>query len=390
MCDGNDREGPEAVKATIHDSARQHAVRTHDIVAYLRARRWREREYHEGQYAVWERKIDGEAVEILLPLNNAYRDYDTRIAEVLRTLEAVEQRSQLDILFDLRTVTHDVTRISADGEALIDGTISLQGGAQFVACVQRLVLAAASGAVQPRSVYGASFPEAAAAFVQQVRIGIVHGSFTVAVCMPIAAEAQQVRISSQEMSFARRVTLQLIQTLHTLSDAADRARRNETLEPLLEVAPGGVSADLCEALIGLYEGSQAEQIRFSVTWSPLRPPPAGTVSDVTLPAGVVPVLQETVRVLYATAPREDVTVQGFVVRLEPATHASQGRATIHGLFDGAFRSIVCDLAGEDYRRTLHAYERRQMIRCTGDLVREGETYVLRNPHAVAILDTNQD
>ncbi len=374
------------MKATIHDSIRRHAVRPRDIAAYLRARHWREREYHEGQYAVWERKTGGETVEMLLPLSDAYRDYDARIAEILHTLEAVEQRSLLDILSDLRTVVYDVTRISADGAALIDGTISLQGGAQFVAHVERLVLAAASYAVQPRSVYSAGFPEAAAAFVQQVRIGIVHGSFTVAVCMPVAAEAPQARVSSRKMSFARRVTLQLIQTLHTLSDAADRAIRNDTLEPLLEVAPGGVSADLCEALIGLYEGSQADQIRFGVTWSPRRPPPAGAVSDVTLPAGVVPALQDTVRALRATMPREDVTVQGFVVHLEPAPHASSGRATLQGLVDGAFHSVVCDLAGEDYRRALEAYERRQMIRCTGDLVRDKETFVLRNPHAVTILD----
>lgn len=50
------------MNATIHDSIRRHAVRAHDIAAYLRARHWCEREYHEGQCAVWERKIGGEAV----------------------------------------------------------------------------------------------------------------------------------------------------------------------------------------------------------------------------------------------------------------------------------------------------------------------------------------
>jgi hypothetical protein len=374
------------MKATIRDSTILRAVRPHDVVAYLRAQHWREREHHEGQYAIWQRKSDNEPVEILLPLNKAYRDYATRIAEALQTLEAVEQRSQRDILADIQNVACDVTHISAESEALSGGTISLHGGAQFVASVQRLMLAAACSAVQPRPVYGNHVPAAAAAYVQQARIGIGHGSFAVAVYTPVASDVQpQVRPGSRKTPFARRVTLLLIQALHTLRDAADRAARSGTIEPLLEVAPGGVSADLCDALVGLYEGSHADQIRFNVAWSPLRPAPADAVSAVDLPAGVVPLLQATSSTLRDAALREGVAVQGFITRLE-RTAPTSGEATISGLIDGALRSVVCDLAGENYRRALAAYERRQTIQCIGDLTREGERYVLRNLRDVTILE----
>ncbi|MCS6841079.1 MAG: hypothetical protein NZ701_09880, partial [Roseiflexus sp.] len=55
--------------------------------------------------------------------------------------------------------------------------------------------------------------------------------------------------------------------------------------------------------------------------------------------------------------------------------------------DGAFHSVECDLAGEDYRRALDAYERRQIIRCTGDLDRAGERSILRHPRDVTILNS---
>ncbi|MCS6937785.1 MAG: hypothetical protein NZM94_00860, partial [Roseiflexus sp.] len=278
-------------------------------------------------------------------------------------------------------------RISAEGEALSGGTISLHGGAQFVASVQRLLLAAACSAVQPRPVYGDRVPEAALHYAQQARIGIGHSSFTVAVYTPIASDVQpQVRSGSRKTPFARRVTLLLIQALHTLRDAANRAVHSGTIEPLLEVAPGGLSAELCDALVGLYEGSQADRIRFDVAWSPLRPAPVDTVSAVEIPAGVVPFLRDTGRTLRETTPREDVVVQGFVVRLEPIDDL-RGRVTIGGLIDGAFHSVECDLAGEDYRRALDAYERRQIIRCTGDLDRAGERSILRNPRDVTILNS---
>lgn len=375
------------MKAAIRDSTILRAVRPDDVVAYLRARHWREREHREGQYAIWQRKSDGEPFEILLPLNSAYRDYAARIAEALQTLEAVEQRSQYDILTDIQNVACDVTHISAEGEALSGGTISLHGGAQFVASVQRLLLAAACGAVQPRSVYGDRVPEAALHYVQQARIGVGHGSFNVAVYAPVAPDApSQGRTGSRKTPFARRVTLLLLQALHTLRDAADRAAHSGTIEPLLEVSPDGVSAELCDALVGLYEGSQADQIRFSVAWSPRRPAPADTVPAVEIPASVVPFLRDTGRALRETTLRENVVVQGFLVRLEPIDDR-RGRVTIGGLIDGALRSVMCDLAGENYRRAFEAYERRRIIRCTGDLAREGKGFRLLFPRDVMIFES---
>lgn len=141
------------MKSTIRNSRVSGAVHPADIEAYLSAHRWREVERRAEAYAIWQRTGDDEPVEILLPLSTAYRDYAARIADVLRTLEAVEQRSQLDILADIHTVACDMIHISAEGEVLAGGTISLLGGTQFIASVQNLMLAAACSAVQPRPVF---------------------------------------------------------------------------------------------------------------------------------------------------------------------------------------------------------------------------------------------
>lgn len=317
------------MKAAIRDNATLRAVRPHDVVAYLRARHWREHKQCEGQYAIWQHESDGEPFEILLPLNSAYRDYATRIAEALQTLEAVEQRSQHDILTDIQNVACDVTHISAEGEALSGGTISLHGGAQFVASVQRLLLAAAHSAAWRRYVYGDRAPKAAKAYVQQARIRMGRGSFTVAVYAPVVSDTQpQARSESQETPFARKVTLLLLQALYTLRDAADRVAHSGAIK-LRKVLLDNSSAELCDALVGLYEGSQADQIRFSVAWSPLRPAPAKTVPAVEIPASAVPFLRNTGRVLREMTLRGDVVVQGFPVRLEPIDDRRR-RVTISG------------------------------------------------------------
>ena len=374
------------MKATIRDSTILRAVRSQDVAVYLHARRWREQERREGEYAIWQRTGDNEPVEILLPLNTAYRDYAARIAGVLQTLEAVEQRSQLDILADIQTVGCDAIHMSAEGEALAGGAISLHGGTQFVAGVQNLMLAAACSAVQPRPVFDDPVPEAAMAYVQQVRISMGRGSFMVSIKAPVDLEATQTHIGKRKTSFARRTTLILMQSLSVVRDALDRSTSGDTIETLLEVAPGGISANLCDALVDLYRGSQADQIRFSVTWSPLRRVPHDAVSDVTIPADVVPLLREASRILRETTLREGFVLQGFVVDLEPESDHRQGRAIIAGLIDGDLHKVECNLAGTHYLRARRAFDRRQVIHCTGDLKQSGQRYILDNPRNVTLLD----
>jgi hypothetical protein len=372
--------------STIRNSAVLRAVRPQDVAVYLQARRWREQERREGEYAIWQRTADDEPVEILLPLNTAYRDYAARIAGVLQTLEAVEQRSQLDILADIQTVGCDTIHVSAEGEALAGGAISLHGGTLFIAGVQNLMLPAACSAVQPRPVFDDPVPEAAMAYVQQVRISMGRGSFMVSIKAPVDLEATQTHIGKRKASFARRTTLILMQSLSVVRDALDRSTSGDTIETLLEVAPGGISANLCYALVDLYRGSLADQIRFSVAWSPLRRVPHDAVSDVTIPAGVVPLLQDASRLLRETTLREGFILPGFVVGLEPESDDRLGRAIIAGLIDGDLHQVECDLTGTHYHRARRAFDRRQVIRCTGDLVQSGERYMLHNPRNVTLLD----
>ena len=91
------------MKVSIRDSAVLRAIRPLELAVYLRAKGWREVDHSEGSHAVWIHETDGtgEAIELLLPLNPDLRDVAPRMAEALQALEAVEDRSQLDILSDI-------------------------------------------------------------------------------------------------------------------------------------------------------------------------------------------------------------------------------------------------------------------------------------------------
>ena len=88
------------MKATIRDRAALASVSPIDIGTYLRSSGWALAESSEDKASVWTKR-DGAGpgeYEVLLPQRREFRDFPERVAELLQTLEAAENRSQIEIL----------------------------------------------------------------------------------------------------------------------------------------------------------------------------------------------------------------------------------------------------------------------------------------------------
>jgi hypothetical protein len=99
------------MRANIRDARILSEVQPLNLFAYLRGRQWRELERVE-KGSFWGKKDDEGEVEVLLPSDSALRDYANRISDLLKTLERVEGRSQLEIIEDLLVSSSDVIRPS--------------------------------------------------------------------------------------------------------------------------------------------------------------------------------------------------------------------------------------------------------------------------------------
>lgn len=123
------------MKVTIKDSQILKTVNPHVISAHLQATGWHEtgRIYNDAG-AIWRLKKDAATeYEILLPLQHNLGDYAERISDILKTLEIVENRDQVDILsefitnypnFNLQGV---VMQIAAPPTDKLSGEITLLG-----------------------------------------------------------------------------------------------------------------------------------------------------------------------------------------------------------------------------------------------------------------------
>ncbi len=116
---------------TIRDPEILKSIHPEQVKTYLRSHHWQEQRPLGDQASLWIQNPPlGEAVEILLPLKPDFLDFPRRMAEVIQTLEIVEERSQLDILDELFSYASTITIqgiVTNLQEGVFSGRVTLMG-----------------------------------------------------------------------------------------------------------------------------------------------------------------------------------------------------------------------------------------------------------------------
>ncbi len=379
------------MKVTIRDAIALSALRPLEVAAYLRSSGWTMVAEQPNHSSTWlYRDPDGEEVEIALPLNHAFRDFALRMSDAVRALEAVEERSQLEILRDLLMTSADVVRLRLAAHHPGDGSLPLEEGAQFFQKAKDMMLAAACAAAEPRAYYPSRKPVQAMEYLRKARFGQTEeGSFVLTILSRVAPSLSGGNGLLFEMDdpFERRVTLTLARALAATRAAAETAASSGKLESFIQSVRTGVSANLCDALVGMTgspEGSHELEVAF--TWSRSRPlsPDHAVPSKIVFPADAFPVIEEAGRYFKETSPREDFEVRGPVVKLERAEGGATGRVTVLAFVDAQARKVAFDLPEKEYHGAIAAHDQQQTVVCHGVLLREGRSFRLNDPHDFAV------
>lgn len=371
------------MKVAVRDSDAFQSLPPREVAAYLRGRGWNEISRLGTKGSVWVlRTDDHDEYELLLPLDRTLRDFKVRMSEVLATLEQAEQRSQLEILQDLSTVAGDLVRIRLDRLDVHNGTIPLDVGVKLIESVRDLVAAAACAAVAPKPYYQARRPAQVVEYMQKVRLGQTQqGSYVVNVLSRVPPE---VAVGQMQLPFAtppedpyeRKVTTTLASGLAVARGTIDSYG---SIDDVQRIVAHGVSSNLCEALAAIGRDESVQEVDISFAWATTRPLSRSVPHSLVFPSDSIPVIGEFGRILRDTAPHEDVEVAGVVTKLERQGEQDEGTATIFGTVDGAPRKVRVYLQGADHTRAIEAYRDRLPVTCVGDLVKDGQSFVLRNP-----------
>lgn len=373
------------MRADIRDADAVAALRPLEVAAYLRATGWSHGE-NQGTFSVWTRD---NGLEVIVPMSRDLRDFALRMGDILRTLEALEGRSQLDIYADLTTTSSDVIRVRAHEQESADGTVTLAEGVSLVRESMDMMAAAACATLSPKAVYRARRPLEVVDFLQGLRLGQTErGSFVVAIVSRVPPTLATLPSNGQSLiaePFERRVSYTLSESLLAARSAADVAAGSASFEAFEDGIRRGVNANLCDALVGMARHlGNAGALSIEITWARSRIPKTGVPSRVTFPRDFVPVLEEAARLFKERSPLDEYEIQGVVERLDRAEGSETGIATILAAFEGTYRKVAVQLQGTDYSYAIQSHERRIPLAVEGTLVPRARSLELRNPRNVRL------
>ena len=76
----------------------------------------------------------------------------------------------------------------------------------------------------------------------------------------------------------------------------------------------------------------------------------------------------------------NTTIQGVVMQIHtPNADKLSGEITLLGVIADKLQKIKTELADKDYILAIKAYQERLPFLCTGDLIKENHTFILKNP-----------
>ncbi len=354
------------------------------LKAYLNSRGWNDAgPWGERPATVYNKEHDGRIWEILLPTRDTVADYAESMAESVAVLAVVEERSQLDVFYDISAAGADVIRVrSANGKAR--ESLSLRQSAEMLNDAYKMLEAGARSAEKPRAIYRGKLSADVAEYLDSVRPlpGYSQGyALTLHSPVPVGLDRQGDFGDDFRAPFPRLVTAKLAQGLRHTSAAVERVVASDTLQPFREAVDSGVSANLCDSVAEL--AKKGEGVAIDLTWAGVRPSNVPD-SHFQFSSASADILVEAAKSFRLREPSYDEQIIGHVVRLERGPDEFDGRATIVSVWDERLTRMNVEFEQSVYDIVISAFKDQTPVSLDGDVHPLGRGYELRNPRNLSV------
>jgi hypothetical protein len=369
------------------------AIQFEDVRDYLKTVGWSCREEIKDKFEIW--YLGDTKNEVIVPLKSTFSDYAIRMSELVSDLSKIQNRSQHEILADIESTSHDVIRLHLDNPLWANGTIILADGLHSLEKAHEMIVSAARAADAdvPRAVYYGNYGSRVQSFLETVRMGQTeHGSFvfTFKNSIPRFEMERNGQIDLEKVPFSRQVSYRLFEALGETQKAALEVDRSGDISRFQDSISYGVSANLCESIAGVVGTTDGSAIDVGITWARSRETSKQSVTKVRFDSSIVPILREAAQYFRHNEPQPDFTIEGHVVALDRAEGDSIGKIKVSCMIEKKWKKIWIELENADYVTALACHEKKIPISCTGDLERDGRSWVLTNPKNILQRDEDRD
>lgn len=340
-----------------------------DVTEWLRLHGW----VHSGSLGDiaqrWQRADSG----VIVPMLTSSPDFDLRWSEMLNRLARSFDTDSAGVLLAIAKAGSDIAEFRASGQ--LDDSLPLGDAATFIDSVRRAMQASANSALQPRSYYGHSLPDAAREHARNVRMGQTRrGSYIVPVIsrLPIPKpddpDDAVLFENANYQPFARSAMLTLAHGLKALRDLT-HGPTAPAKSRITEAVGAGVSSELCDAVVTTLETESIADLDVSFTWAE-RLPASREPETLRLEGAAIPLLRMVGSFLKGEPVVGRQTVVGYVKRLDRGEDDKVGRITLRVLDNDKARNVSMELNDVDYHVAGVANTERRMVSATGILHRE--------------------
>lgn len=356
------------------------ALEPDQLETYLASQGWRCDGNLSNLASIWHRpESSAYDAEVIAPSSKLAKDYHDRMVDAVLAIAAYEEREPIETASALTGHSADQVRVRVIHKDVVAGTIPLSDGILLNLRARDLLVSSAMSATSKRKHFSGKRPPETREFLNSLRLGQTEvGSYVVNVIAPLSPAGRNEQDSIPTTSVTRMITANLSAGLDALLDAIHDFKENDDLTVFNEAVNAGVSANMCDALLGL-SGERHER-SFEVTITPssrdtFKSEPRTFLFDTT----EVKILETASEYYKDNYVLPDQTIRGFIKRLDrPATEES-GTITVEATILNTEKHVAIELGPEEYLDAVNAHKMREVIECHGDVSVKARSARLLNP-----------
>ena len=380
-----------------HNERSLRSVSRTALAAYLRMHDWTKVADWTDRATVYSKTVNEREQRIWVPIRETFADYADNMERSIQLLAGVENRAPDVILAELQAIASDSIRVATlHGQS--EHVLSLQDAGLLFRDSLAMITAAARSVKKPRRAFRGALPTDAAAYLKSISVApTAFSAFDLTLLSPIpplygvGSHSAHVRQMSFEHPFARRAMLRLKNGLSATQKAVADVKTHGKFTSFDNAVQEGVSANLCDAVVGLVQLSEGfgDGLSVNVRWAPTRPRNGNQLVSIPFSAHDAAIIREAGDRLRARASYTDEHVIADVARLEREPEEFDGHAQLLAEIDDQSRRLSVTFEPTDFNAVLAAFRERRRIELDGDLHPAGRGYELRNPRNVRLLEESE-
>jgi hypothetical protein len=364
-------------------------VSIEQLQSYLQSKQWFEDGKIRNVATIWHQH-QNEYAEVVLPLLSA-RDVAPRIFDALVAIALFEKREISDVIEDIKCLFTNVITVRVVHADTKDGTIPINDGVLLISKARDMLSAAAQAVYAKRRYFSGPAPKDARDCLDALLLGqTAIGSYVVNLIMPNQAsfavnQAIEEKSIADAVPLSQAITWNLVAGLDALTKASSAYEQTGSLKVFDGAIHSGVSANLCDALLGFSGAKHNRAFEIAVT-AAAGPMFESEPRKFEFNSNHVAVLEQASAYYKDDYVLHNRDLIGYITKLIRPKDETAGTITMESKISNVERKVRVELKGDDYHLAVIAHDRGKMVRVQGDVHIKRKAAELLNPKNFGIIE----